>query len=104
MSDGNDNPKVLTYHGDDFESWNTSENNPDSLPVVQYQTAAHPPSPDLIGGWVLREPPTIGSGHWVQVPLQAQAEAAAIAEAKRLSAEFIVNSIIEFDILTLGKE
>ncbi|MGJ6124920.1 hypothetical protein QN239_20345 [Mycolicibacterium sp. Y3] len=76
--------EIRVCFGNDFDGWNTKANNPTGAPVVQRQelfkaTTSH----EILGGWVLREPPT-QSDNWVEVPLQCRdTEADAIRAARR---------------------
>jgi hypothetical protein len=72
---------IKVYRGDDFGAWSV-ENNPNRLPVVQFQSLRDAAHPDRIGGWVLREPSDLPAEEWVLVPLQARNETEAVAEAR----------------------
>jgi hypothetical protein len=76
MNDHNVEP--LIYVGDDFDEW-VSTQNPNRLPVVQYQQPRDQENPDRLGGCVLQKPTP---NDWLAIPLHAQNERGAVAEAK----------------------
>jgi hypothetical protein len=76
------------YIGDDFEQWNREYNNPELLPVVQFQSWRDAENPERIGGWVLRVPPKQRSGNWVVVPLSAVSDVEAFAKAREALADW----------------
>jgi hypothetical protein len=72
-----------TYIGDDFDAW-TVENNDAREPIIQYQTPLNPLPLGHLGGWVLQKPNLDEPHNYVAIPLQAQNEAAARAEAGKI--------------------
>jgi hypothetical protein len=61
--------EVLTYIGDDFDGWMNQGNNPERLPVVQYQTPQSLLPSGHLGGWVLQKPNPNPPYNWVAIPL-----------------------------------
>jgi hypothetical protein len=61
----------VCWETDDFDTWNTTENNPNQTSVIQREVLHH-------GGrtytdWSLRVPPkTPGSTNWLTVPLHCR--------------------------------
>lgn len=74
---------ILVCYEDDFGAWN-AENNPDHLPVIQWQTVGLNPPHGNVGGWVLwlwepgPSPYILGIGH-------ATAEQAIAAATQRIA-------------------